>query len=171
MHFNLFVIPFMAGMLILTILLTFLYIKWISNLEEGTLQKIGSKIFTIHTLLALREVFMESLLHRRVFKNNLLLGYMHMSLAFGWFLLIVIGKFETFFYTGKFANEFYYPVFFRFFELNPHKSPMLLFFNAAMDFTLLIVLSGIVVAILRRFRPGVTGMKKIQSIHLEIVSH
>jgi Fe-S oxidoreductase len=160
MHFNLFVIPFMAGMVILTILLAFLYIKWLSNLEEGTFKKIGPKIFTVRTLNALGEVFMESLLHRRVFKNNRLLGYMHMSLAFGWFLLIVIGKFETFFYTGKFANEFYYPVFFRFFELNPHKSTMLLFFNAAMDFTLLIVLSGIVVAILRRFRPGVTGMKK-----------
>ena len=33
----------------------------------------------------------ESLLHRRIFKVNPLLGYMHMSLAFGWFLLIVVG--------------------------------------------------------------------------------
>ena len=37
---------------------------------------------------------------------------------------------------------------------------MLFVLNAAMDFTLLVVLSGIVVAILRRFRPKITGMKK-----------
>lgn len=160
MHFNLFVIPFNAGMVILLVLLALRYIKWLSNLDVGDRKKIGSNLFTIKTLKALREVFMESLIHRKVFKNNLLLGYMHMSLAFGWFLLIVFGKLETFFYTGKLANEFYYPIFFRFFEQNPHKSNMLLFFNALMDFTLLLVLSGIFVAILRRFRPGIAGMKK-----------
>ena len=160
MHFSLFVIPFTAGMIILTVLLAFRYIKWLSNLEAGNLTKIGLNIFSVKTLYAVREVFMECLLHRKVFKTNRMLGYMHMSLAFGWFMLIVIGKLETFFYTGKFANEFYYPVFFRFFELTPHKSGMLFVFNAAMDFTLLVVLSGIVIAILRRFRPKITGMKK-----------
>ena len=160
MHFSLFVIPFTAGMVILTALLALRYVKWLSNLETGSLTKIGLNLFTIKTLYAVREVFMECLLHRKVFKTNRMLGYMHMSLAFGWFMLIVIGKLETFYYTGKFANEFYYPVFFRFFELTPHKSSMLLIFNALMDFTLLLVLSGIVVAILRRLRPGIAGMKK-----------
>ena len=161
MHFNLFVIPFTAGMIILTILLVFRYIRWLSNLKTGNRYQVGSNIFTIKTIYAIREVFMESLLHRKVFKTNQLLGYMHMSLAFGWFLLIVVGKLETFFYTGKFANEFYYPVFFRFFEQTPHRSPLLILFNAIMDFLLLVVLSGIVIAILRRFRPRMAGMKKI----------
>jgi Fe-S oxidoreductase len=150
----------MAGMITLTVLLIFLYIKWLSNLEPGDLVKIGLNAFTLKTVYAIREIFMEGLIHRKVFKSNLLLGYMHMSLAFGWFMLIVVGKLETFFYTGKLANELYYPVFFRFFEQNPHKSGMLLFFNAVMDFILLVVLSGIVVAILRRLRPGIAGMKK-----------
>jgi Fe-S oxidoreductase len=161
MHFNLFVIPFTAGMMILSALLTFRYIKWLSNLETGDLKRIGSNILSFKTIDALREVFMESLIHRKVFRNNILLGYMHMSLAFGWFLLIVFGKLETLYYTGEHANELYYPVFFRFFEQNPHKSEMLLFYNGVMDLLLLMVLSGIVVAILRRFRPGITGMKKI----------
>ena len=160
MHFNLFVIPFNAGMIILTILLVLRYIKWLSNLDPGNRKVIWTNLFTVKTVYALREIFMESLLHRKVFKNNLVLGYMHMSLAFGWFLLIVVGKLETFFYTGKFANEFYYPIFFRFFEQNPHISNMLLIFNAVMDFILLLVLSGIVVAILRSFRPRIAGMKK-----------
>jgi Fe-S oxidoreductase len=160
MHFNLFVLPFMAGIVTMTALLIFLYIKWLSNLEAGDLVKIGLNVFTMKTVRAIREIFMEGLIHRKVFKSNLLLGYMHMSLAFGWFMLIVVGKLETFFYTGKLANELYYPVFFRFFEQNPHKSGMLLVFNAAMDFMLLVVLSGIIIAILRRLRPGIAGMKK-----------
>lgn len=160
MHFNLFVLPFTAGMIILSLLLTYRYIKWLIDLESGDLKRIGSKILSIKTLKALREIFMESLIHRKVFRNNILLGYMHMSLAFGWFLLIVFGKLETLFYTGRQANEIYYPVFFRFFEQNPHQTGMLIIFNAVMDFLLLMVLSGIVVAILRRFRPGIAGMKK-----------
>ncbi len=161
MHFNLFVIPFMAGMIALLILLAFRYSQWLSNLETGDWRKIGSNLFTLKTIYAFREIFMESLIHRKVFKVNPLLGYMHMSLAFGWFMLIVVGKFEAFYYTGKFANEFYYPIFFRFFEQTPHLSTTLLNFNASMDLILLVVLSGIVVAILKRFRPGMTGMKKI----------
>ena len=161
MHFNLFVVPFMAGMVTLLILLAFRYSRWLSKLENDDWRKIGSNFFTIKTVYALREIFMESLIHRKVFKVNPLLGYMHMSLAFGWFLLIVVGKFETFYYTGKLANEFYYPIFFRFFEPTPHLSTALLIFNALMDLILLVVLSGIAVAILKRFRPGMTGMKKI----------
>ena len=40
-------------------------------------------------------VVSESLHHRRIFRVNPLLGYMHMSLAFGWFLLIAVGWAET----------------------------------------------------------------------------
>ena len=159
MHFNLFVLPFSAGMVILVALLALRYFKWLSHLETGNLKTIGSKFFSLKTLHALREIFMECLLHRKVFKNNVLLGYMHMSLAFGWFLLIVVGKFETLYYTGKHANELYYPVFFRYFEQHPHQSGMLSLFNAAMDLILLLILSGVGIALLRRFRPGVTGTK------------
>ena len=49
---------------------------------------------------AIGEVVGESLLHRRIFRVNPLLGYMHMSLAFGWFLLIAVGWIETVAYLG-----------------------------------------------------------------------
>lgn len=55
---------------------------------------------TRRTLAAVWEVISESLLHRRIFKVNPLLGYMHMSLAFGWFLLIAVGWIETIAYLG-----------------------------------------------------------------------
>jgi len=160
MHFNLFVLPFLVGVVSLTALLSLRYVKWLGALKSGDLQKIGSNIFTLNTLFAIKEVFMESLLHRKIFKINKSLGFMHMSLAFGWFLLIIVGKFETLYYTGKHANEIYYPIFFRFFEQTPHRSTTLQIFNATMDFLLLMILSGLAIAIIRRFRPRITGTKK-----------
>ena len=94
MHFNLFVLPFIVGVVSLTALLALRYIKWLGDLGTGDLQKIGSNLFTLKTLYAIKEVFMESLLHRKIFKTNKLLGFMHMSLAFGWFLLIVVGTLQ-----------------------------------------------------------------------------
>lgn len=161
MHFNLFVIPFCAGMIILPLLLITRYIKWLKNLDNDDINKIKQSFFSIRSLSALKEVFMECLLHRKIFKVNPVLGYMHMSLAFGWFLLIVIGKFESLVYTGDLVNEIYYPVFFRFFELTPHPSGMLRFFNAAMDFLLLFIMTGLILAIIKRFRSKITGLKKI----------
>ena len=70
MHYSQFVIPFTAGMIILIVLLVFRYIKWLGHLEPGSLAKIGSNIFSVNTFYAIREVFMESLIHRKVFRNN-----------------------------------------------------------------------------------------------------
>ena len=91
MHFNLFVIPFLSGMIILPVLLVIRYSKWLKNLDSDDLTKIRRSVFSIQSLKALKEVFLECLIHRKVFRFNPLLGYMHMSLAFGWFLLIVFG--------------------------------------------------------------------------------
>jgi Fe-S oxidoreductase len=159
--FNPFVVPFTAGMIVLPVLLITRYLKWIENLDSEDFRKIRGAIFTSLSLKAIKEVFMECLIHRKVFKVNLFLGYMHMSLAFGWFLLIVFGKTETLFYTGDVVNEIYYPVFFRYFELSPHPSAMLTFFNAMMDLLLLFVLTGLIFAVVKRFVPRTTGLKKI----------
>jgi Fe-S oxidoreductase len=161
MHFNLFVIPFCAGMIILPILLLFRYVKWLNNLDKDDIDKIKRSFFSAKSFSAIKETFMECLIHRKVFKVNPILGYMHMSLAFGWFLLIVFGKLESLFYTGDLVNEIYYPVFFRFFELTPHQSGMLKFFNAIMDFLLLFVITGLILAIIKRFRSRIIGLKKI----------
>ena len=139
--FNWFVIPFCAGMVILPVLLLWRYVRWIKRLQKEDHEKIKSKLFSISSLRALKEVFLECLIHRRIFKVNPLLGYMHMSLAFGWFLLIVIGKLETLYYTHDLANEIYYPVFFRFFEQTPHQSSLLHFLNGTMDFLLFFILT------------------------------
>jgi Fe-S oxidoreductase len=105
------------------------------------------------------EIFKESLLHLRIYKTNPVLGFMHMSLAFGWFLLIVGGKLETWYYTGDFANPMYYAIFFRYFE--PVTSGfwmngVMVFF---MEFSLLFVLTGVALAFAKRFRKQLMGMK------------
>jgi len=161
MHFSPFVIPFCAGMIILPVLLLTRYAKWMKNLDHEDINHIKRSFFSVQSLSALKEIFLECLIHRKVFKVNPVLGYMHMSLAFGWFLLIVFGKFETLFYTHDLANEIYYPVFFRFFELTPHPSGMLRFFNIIMDLILLFILTGLSLAIIKRFRSRLTGLKKI----------
>lgn len=160
-HFNWFVIPFCIGMILLPLLLIWRYSKWMLKLQKEDYEKIKSSIISVSSLRALKEVVMECLLHRKIFKVNPLLGYMHMSLAFGWFLLIVVGKLETLYYTHDLANEIYYPVFFRFFEQKPHESSVLQFLNAAMDFLLFFILTGLLLAIAKRFYSRITGLKKI----------
>ena len=160
-QFDFFVIPFCVGMIILPILLFVRYTKWLKKLQGDDVQRIKSSFFTFRTIKALREVFLECLIHRKIFRVNPLLGYMHMSLAFGWFLLIVIGKIETLYYTHNPANELYYPVFFRFFEPAPHRTGLLQFLNAFMDVLLMFILTGLLIAIGKRFYSRITGLKKI----------
>jgi hypothetical protein len=93
MPFNFFVLPFTFGLAVLLGILSWKFIHWIIMLQPSQLKTIRKNILTIRTLKGFREIILESLLHRRIFRKNRLLGYMHMSLAFGWFLLIVVGNF------------------------------------------------------------------------------
>lgn len=86
---------------------------------------------------------------------------MHMSLAFGWFLLIVVGKIETMVFTHDGFNPPYLPVFFKYFY--PSGIPDTFkgrFFLMIMDLLLILVLSGLFLAFLKRFRSRVLGMKR-----------
>jgi len=85
-----FVFPFVVGMLFIFIYLPVIYVTWLRKNSLADFKTILRSIFTTNTLKAVREIFSECLLHRRIFRYNIRLGYMHMSLAFGWFLLIVV---------------------------------------------------------------------------------
>ena len=90
--------------------LTVRYVIWLRGLSSDNRKRIRSNFFTVKTWEALVEIFRESLVHLKIYKVNPMLGFMHMSLAFGWFLLIVGGKLETWYYTGDFANEMHYEI-------------------------------------------------------------
>ena len=96
-----FCIPFMVGAAVMAVVLVLKYVLWIWHLPRADRKLLVSGIFTVQSIKAVGEIISESLLHRRIFKVNPLLGYMHASLAFGWFLLIAVGWIETIAYLGN----------------------------------------------------------------------
>ena len=159
MDYHPFVIPFCVGTIFLFGTLFFFYIKWIRNLSENQKKTVRKNILSLRTIKAIGEAVRECMLHRNVFKANLLLGYMHMSIAFGWILLIVVGKIETTYYN-KFLNEPWMAIFFRYFEDTTHTFAGKYLFNFVMDFLLLFVLSGLLLAFIKRFYTKIVGMRR-----------
>lgn len=155
-----FCIPFIAGATIMFTAIAIKYFLWLKGLPKSDKKLIVKGIFSPRVITATWEVVRESLLHHRIFKVNPLLGYMHMSLAFGWFLLISVGWIETIAYLGFKMIPLQGHVFFKYFAvlngINEHK-PM---FDFAMDFLLLFVLSGVALAWIKRMRSRAMGMKK-----------
>jgi Fe-S oxidoreductase len=87
-----------------------------------------------------------------------------MSLAFGWFLLIVVGHIETIVHTGSMAFPFHMPIFYRYFVGGNNQVYLSGFFPFIMDLILLFVLSGVALAWLKRIRSSYFGMKKTTSL-------
>jgi len=165
MTFNFFVLPFFLGLNIMLVILVVKYYRWIREFEPGDKALIKKGIFTTKSLKAAGEVFMESLLHRKMFSRNALLGYMHMSFALGWFLLIVFGNLESRIYSKVHLNPPYYPIFLKFFvhdhRVLAHELMSIPgFFRLSMDILLLFVLSGLVLALFKRASSNWFGMKK-----------
>ncbi len=163
--FNLFVLPFSFGLIYIVYSIISHYYKWIKALPAVDKVKLVTGLRTPSKILAsLKEIFLESLIHRKLWKRNPLLGYMHMSFALGWFLLIVVGNLESRIYHGAYINAPYYPIFLKFFI---HDRLVLFFeifsvpafFRFIMDFLLLFVLSGLVLAFIKRKKSGWFGMK------------
>lgn len=155
-----FCIPFIAGATVMFAAIALKYVTWLKRLPKSDLMLIAKGIPTPRTAGAVWEIFRESLLHRRIFRVNPLLGYMHMSLAFGWFLLIVVGWTETVAHLGMRWVPLQGHVFFKYFMpmngIEGHKP----FFDFVMDLLLLFVLSGVVLAWFKRFRSRSMGMKR-----------
>jgi Fe-S oxidoreductase len=165
MTFDFFVLPFFLGLNIMLVILVVKYYRWIKEFDPADQALIRKGIFTGKSLSASGEVFMESLLHRKMFSRNALLGYMHMSLALGWFLLIVCGNLESRIYSKVHLNPPYYPIFLKFFV---HDHRMLAHemmsipgvFRVLMDALLLLVLTGVVLALFKRAYSNWFGMRK-----------
>ena len=136
------------------------WLLWFVHLPKVDRRLVRHNIFTRKTALATAEVIRESLLHARIFKVNPLLGYMHMSLAFGWFLLITVGWIETIAYLGFEPIPLQGHVFFKYFiplnNITEHHP----IFEQAMDALLLFVLSGVALAWYKRLRSKAMGMRK-----------
>ena len=86
-----FCLPFILGAAGMFLTLAWKWGRWLYLLPRADKALILRGLPSRQTLAAAWEVVCESLLHRRIFRIDPLLGYMHMSLAFGWFLLIAVG--------------------------------------------------------------------------------
>ncbi len=157
---GLFILPFLIGMGYLIIIVAWRFIKWTMGLSKIDKYRIKKNFLTRKTLKSFGEAFMEGLLHRKVFRKNFYLGYMHMSLAFGWFLLIVVGHLEAISCTGRASFPVYMPVFFRYFITSREPYGLHAEFAFAMDLLLLFVLSGVFLAYYKRISSRPFGMKK-----------
>ena len=164
--FNLFVLPFSLGLIYVVYSIVIHYYRWIKSLPAVDKVKLANGLRTPSKVLAsLKEIFLEGLIHRKLWKRNPLLGYMHMSFALGWFLLIVMGNLESRIYHGAYINAPYYPIFLKFFI---HDRLVLFFeiftvpafFRFIMDFLLLFVLSGLGLALIKRKQSQWFGLKR-----------
>ncbi len=160
--FDPFVLPFTVGFSFLVLWFVYKIVRWFISLRGDDMKLVITGLFSLKTLQALVETVNESLLHRKVFRNNSRLGYMHMSLAFGWFMLILIGNIESTYYSGNLFKPIYVSVFWRFFDPGPSFPQAMIQpgFAFWMDLFLLLVLSGLGFAILKRFRSRIMGMKR-----------
>jgi len=163
-NYDPFVLPFMLGFLFLVVLIIYKFAQWLIrlNMREKVLFRHG--MLSRKFLHAGNEVFMESLIHRKMFKANPLLGYMHMSLAFGWFLLIVLGNVESRLHTGAHLNMPYFPIFLKFFVTEKENIPFYGGFTNLMDFLLLMVLSGVFLALIKRMTSRIFGMRRTTNL-------
>ena len=159
--YNNFVLPFLFGMLFVLTWCVAGALRVIFQLTPEDrktffLSLINPKIMTKNV----RDWFCDCLFHVKLWKRNKLLGYMHSSIAFGWFMLIVIGHIEVFLYTPQRVHQIWYPIFFRYFVAVTESTMKGSFFFFLMDFFLLVVLSGIILAIVKRARSRFFGMRR-----------
>lgn len=160
MNSELFVWPFNLGLYFILIYSVVRSTFWYRNLSRPDKLRMQRGFFGLPFMQSLREIFMESLLHRKIFKKNPVLGYMHMSLAFGWFLLIIFGTIEADFFGEKHLNPPSHAIFFRAFNPDHGASGLPAVFNFWMDLLLAFILSGLLLAMIKRFIPSMMGMKK-----------
>ena len=159
-YFISFVVPFYLGCVFLFSVLICKYVRWIRKIDRRQRKIMWWNIFSRRIFSATKETISESLLHLKIYKKNKLLGYMHMSLALGWFLMIVFGKIESSIYNRSLIDDPSMAIFLRYFVREEHIFLGQGFLSFIMDLLLLLVLSGVVLAFVKRFRSRLMGMKK-----------
>ena len=161
-----FVIPFVVGISFMLVWITVGFIRLMSKLTRGDrVQLLVSLVNPFIALKNIKDLFCDCLFHVKIWQRKPLLGYMHSAIAFGWFMLIILGHLEVALFVPRHLSfrqgALFYPIFYRYFVwMNPdHVTLRGSFFFFLMDFFLLYVLSGIGLAIFKRFRSIVLGMR------------
>jgi Fe-S oxidoreductase len=166
MQFDPFVIPFNIGLNFILIYCIARCIIWFRDLSRSDKLRLQRGFFGNAFGQSIKEIFLESLLHRKILKTNFRLGYMHMSLAFGWFLLIFFGTIEADIFGLKHLNAPYKAIFFKFFNPTHGQAGLEKAYSFLMDLILAFILSGLLLALIKRFSSRIVGMKKTTKLKL-----
>ena len=166
MQFDPFVIPFNLGLYFILIYCVVRCVIWFRDLSRTDKLRLQRGFFGRSFGSSLKEIFLESLIHRKILKTNFRLGYMHMSLAFGWFLLILFGTIEADVFGKSHLNAPYKAIFFRFFNPSHGNTAFENAYSFFMDFLLAFILSGLALAVLKRFYSKALGIKKTTRLKL-----
>ncbi len=166
MQFDPFIIPFNIGLYFILIYAVVRSVRWFSDLSRPDKLRLQRGFFGRAFGQSLKEIFMESLIHRKILKSNFRLGFMHMSLAFGWFLLILFGTIEADIFGEKHLNAPYKAIFFKFFNPDHGRAGFEAAYSFWMDLLLAFILSGLLIAVIKRFSSKVVGMKKTTRLRL-----
>lgn len=159
--YNSFVVPFMIGMIFVLCWCLAGAVRILAELDKADRKKLFLSFLNPKIMAKnVRDWFSDCLLHVKLWKRNKLLGYMHSSIAFGWFMIIIIGHIEVFLYTPERINRLWYPIFFRYFVEVSDSTMKGSFFFFLMDFFLLIILSGIILAMVKRVTSRIFGMRR-----------
>jgi Fe-S oxidoreductase len=166
MKFDPFVIPFNIGLNFILIYTVVRCIIWFRELSRPDKLRLQRGFFGLPFVQSLKDIFLESLIHRRILKSNFRLGYMHMSLAFGWFLLIFFGTLEADIFGAHHLNAPYKAIFFKFFNPEHGRTGFEAVYSFFMDLILAFILSGLLLAVSKRFYSRIVGMKKTTRLKL-----
>ena len=159
--YNSFILPFMIGMLFVLSWCVIGAIRIIAELPGEDRKRFFQSLLNPKTMAKnIRDWFCDCLFHVKLWKRIRMIGYMHSSIAFGWFMLIVIGHIEVFLYAPERVHQIWYPIFFRYFVAVTDSTMKGSFFFFLMDFFLMVVLSGIILAIVKRVRSRIFGMRR-----------
>lgn len=157
-YFTFYVLPFYLGIVLLVVFSVYKYWRWTRGFNKAQHIIIRKNLLSWRFLGAVWEAFRESLLHWHITRRRPLLGYMHRSLAFGWFLLIVVGAVQADLAFPK-GHPFFMGIFYNYFVHSDNTFPQAMFFANLMDGLLLYVFSGLLLAMLKRVWSRPLGMR------------
>lgn len=169
--FDPFVLPFVIGTTFVLLYCFIGMIRIIWQLPKEDRRKFGLSLITPKTLWKnIKDLFGDCLFHVKIWKRKPLIGYMHSAIAFGWFMIIIVGHFETVAFSPlrgvempfmqKLMSNLYLPIFFRYFAIEGLTLKAHIF-SFLMDFFLLMIISGIVIAVVKKKKPKKVGMKRV----------
>ena len=159
--FHPFVIPFVAGMIfVLTWCFVGIFKIFFELPAEDRKRFLLSLINPKILLKNIKDIFLDCLIHVKLWRRNKMLGFMHSSIAFGWFMLILLGHIEVFLFIPHRAHLFYYPIFYNYFVAVQNETiggSLLMFLS---DAFLLLILIGIGLAMYKRIYSRLFGMRR-----------